>query len=127
MGIDVFPEQLPPTQDIADPLRSAEHRGEGLSEDALPVEPDTVRPHQTTLDTDDVSFQEESDDEWQQQGFAEEDTVDTVNPIPRGEGSDTHHSDMVSSHNTLGTVDTGEDTLLTQDSVEAEHSTAAQG
>ena len=36
MGIEGTPEELPATLDIADPIHSSEHRGEGLSEDELP-------------------------------------------------------------------------------------------
>ena len=61
MGMEGNPEQLPATHDIADPIHSEEHRGEGLSEDELPSHPVNPGEHRTTLDMDEMSFQEESD------------------------------------------------------------------
>lgn len=76
MGIESHPEELLETQDVEDPMQDTEHRGDGLSEDELPQEngtgtaPRTVdgpqNGMQTTLDQDELSFQEESDGEQHQ-------------------------------------------------------------
>ena len=114
MGIEGAPEQLPSTQDIADPILSAEHRGEGLSEDELPSDTEApVRPQNTTLDMDEISFQEESDPE--QQSIT----------APQHPATAQHQEQQIGERTHLTTLDSEE--LPYQDESEAEAADETQG